>query len=116
MLGEGYFIIDGVGYTPSDFDISQGAVENINTSEKGTDIVTVVRLDKKTFNLSWTGLTGSEVDNIEKLCTKFFVEVNYRGRKYICRARNFTSKLLTQTYKYKKADGLWNASMSLIEI
>ncbi|MCM1172072.1 MAG: hypothetical protein NC393_08080 [Clostridium sp.] len=116
MLSEGYIDIDGFKMTPSSFDYVLSAVENINQSEAGTDIVTVIRPIKYTFNMSWTGITAELLDKIEGFCLKNVVTLTYRNKKYICRARNAAPRLANKAYKYKYSDGIWDISITLTEI
>lgn len=116
MLGLDYITIDGEGITPASFDYSLNPIEESNQSEAGTDLVVVTRLDKKTFNLSMVSITSETLDKIEAWCCKNTVEVVYRGKKYICRARGFSPKLATKAYKYKHSDGIWDVTLTLTEI
>lgn len=116
MLGENYFEINGKGYTPSSFDYSLTATENINKSEAGTDIVTTIRLNQHTFNATWNGITSDLLEELEGYAIQNVVTVVYRGKTYRCRARNWAPKLATKSYLYKKSDGLWDITLSFTEI
>lgn len=116
MLGNDYIKIDNVAYTPSDFSYELQALEKVNQSEAGTELVSVVRLDKHVFHATWEGITSTLLDAIEALCKKPTVTLLYRNVSYTCRARGIAPQLLKKTYKYRRSDGLWNISIDLTQI
>lgn len=116
MLGENYLTVDGVGYTPSTFGYEIQTVENVNQSEAGTDLATIVRFDKHVFTATWEGIDAELLAELEDMCKKPVVTVVYREQSYTCRARDISPAMLNKTYKYRHSDGLWNASVKFTQI
>ena len=116
MLGPEYISINGTGYTPTDFSYSLEADEKVFKSAAGTELVNIVRLDKHIFNASWEGITSALLDALEALCQLPTVTLIYRGNTYICRVRGIAPQLLRKSYKYRRSDGLWNASFTMTEL
>lgn len=116
MLGVGYLIIDGVAYTPSDFEYEIKPIEDVNLSEAGTELINATRLDKHVFQARWDGIDSTLKDQLLALCLKPYVEVKLEGETFICRARGANPKLLKKTYLYRKSNGLWNVSLTLTQI
>lgn len=116
MLDRNYFEVDGVGYTPSDFEYEVKAVEAVNESEAGTELVNIRRLDKHIFHASWEGIDVKLLDELISICQKSTVTVGFRNGTYICRARGITPKLAKKSYLYRHSDGLWNASVTFTQI
>lgn len=116
MLGRNYFEVDGVGYTPSDFEYEVKALEDVNESEAGTELINIRRLDKRVFRASWEGIDSKLLDALVAICQKPTVTVRYRTGTYICRARGINPKMAKKSYLYKRSDGLWNASITFTQI
>ncbi len=116
MLGDNYIEINGVKLTPSTFDYQIAAVETVNQSEAGTDIVITSRLAKYTFNASWTGIDSSLLDTIEGFCLENTVTLKYKEKEYTCRARGAAPRLLGKSYKYRRSDGLWDVNLTFTQI
>lgn len=116
MLDINYITVDGVGFTPSTFDYSLSATENIKKSEAGTDITIITRLNQHIFNASWTAVTSDVMEAIEKICKNNSVILGYRGREYKCRGRDFRATLVPHSHKYRHSNGLWDVSMSFKEV
>lgn len=116
MLGSGFITINTKTYTPTTFSYKSRAIENILTSEAGTDLVNVVRLKKYTFELSWEGITYDLMTELEAYCYQNFVTFVWKGTSYSCRAREGSMNMIDRSWKYKNSDGLWNFTMTLTEL
>ena len=116
MLGKEFLKVDGVSLpTTSSFKYSFDEKETVNTSEAGTDIVSVIRLDKHIFEATWQ-LTSSWLDQFERFCKKKSVMLTYREKKYECRARGFSPELVEHSESIEGTDGLWKISITFTEI
>ena len=116
MLGEDYIKINNIEYTPSTFKYKSDPVENVLRSEAGTDLVNVVRLRKYAFELTWEGITYELMSELEAYCYSRLVTLKWKGTEYSCRAREGNSTMIDHSWRYRGSDGLWNFSMSLIEV
>ncbi len=116
MLGRNYVVIDGTGFTPSDFNYELQPVEEVETSEAGTELIEVKRLDKHVFHASWEGIDSTLLATLEALCKKRTVTVVYREESYTCRARGISPSLASKSWKYRHSDGIWNAAITLTQI
>lgn len=116
MLGSNYIKINDTTYTPSTFSYKSTPVENVLRSEAGTDLVNIVRLKKYTFNATWEGITYELMTELEAYCYARTVTLTWETEEYLCRCREGNSTMIDHSWKYKGSDGLWNFSMSLIEI
>ena len=116
MLGSEYIEIDQYKYTPTDFSYAIIPDETVFKSAAGTDLLNIKRLDKHEFTLSWEGIDSDLIDQIEIICERPTVLLTYRRNTYTCRARGIAPDLLRKSYKYRRSDGLWNASIKLTEL
>lgn len=116
MLGTGYVEIEGVNFTPSEFEYELQPVEEVTESEAGTELVNVTRLDKHVFRATWEGIDAELLDQLERLCKSPTVTLRYRGEEYECRARGISPKLARKAYKYKRSDGIWTVSVTFTQI
>ena len=116
MLGENYLEIDGYGYTPSEFEYEIQAIENVEESEAGTELVSVTRLGKHIFRGTWEGIDSDLLGRLEKICMASDVKLKYRGEEYKCRARGIAPKLARKAYKYRRSDGIWNVTITFTQI
>lgn len=115
MLGKSFLTVDSVAIpNPVDFDVSFDEIENIRTSESGKDLVTVVRLDKRTFSGKWQ-LSSYWKDVLESFALKPEVDVIYGGQTYGCRARGYSAKLVENSAYANATDGLWEVNLDFIE-
>ena len=116
MLGSEYLKINNETYTPSTFSYSLQAQEQVFKSAAGTELVNIVRLDKHVFSVGWEGIDSTLLDALEGLCQLPVVSVEYRSQTYTCRVRGIAPDMLNKSYKYKRSDGLWNASFTMTEL
>lgn len=116
MLGSNYIKINTTTYTPSTFKYKSEPVENVLRSEAGTDLVNVVRLKKYSFEMTWEGITYELMTELEAYCYQRMVTLTWESVDYTCRCRNGNSSMIDHSYAYKNSDGLWNFSMTAIQI
>ena len=116
MLGKGFLSINGTAIpNPVDFDIDFEAIENVLTSEAGTDLVNVVRLNKRTFSGTWN-LSSNWLGQFQSFANSRLVTLTYLGVDYSCRARGFSAKLVENSARTHGTDGLWEVSLDFIQI
>jgi len=106
---------------PSEWNETSEVMENVNTTEAGTDIVDVMRTDKLTVNASfdvsstmlgtfkgWANSTSALKVKIYDPFTDAYVERDMR-------IRNFISTLVRYSDKTSGTVGLWTVTFDLIE-
>lgn len=118
MLGSTYLSINGtaVSIPPKKFSIDEMAVENVKTSEAGTDLVITARLNKHKFSASWDGVDATFADTVKAWCELATVTLGFRNGTYTCRARGYKADLIRGAYAYAYSDGLYNVSVTFTEI
>lgn len=95
-------------------------IENVMTSEAGTDLANVVRYDKLTISASYRCMSdvAKELKGLSKLNTltlvMYDVETETTVTRYV-RMREFTASLIKDSHKVSISDGLWEVSFTLIE-
>lgn len=118
MLTGSYLKINNetVSIPPKKFDMKFNAIEQVNQSEAGTDLVDATRLKKRVISLAWEGVDSSFTDKLESWVTAATVSVTYRSDTFDCRARDYSVAMAFKSYLYASSDGLWDASLTLTEI
>lgn len=106
---------------PITWEETANVVENSNTTEAGTDIVDIMRVDKLTvtasFDVSSTWLTTFKgwANSTSKLTVKIYDSVTDGYITRYMRIRNFVSSLVQNSDKNSGTKGLWNVTFDLIE-
>lgn len=97
------------------FSISPGFVENVNTSEAATDLVTVVRTSKPVFNMNFqlSSTWKAKLDAYSKLLS---VTLTYNGQNYTGRLRAGSQSLVGNSAHTENTDGLWNCAYTFTTI
>lgn len=96
-------------------------IENANTTEAGTDIVDIARVDKLTVTASydcsseWVKTFKGWANSTSKLTVKIYDPVTATYVTRYMRIRNFMSNLVKNSDKNSGTIGLWNVSFDLIE-
>lgn len=96
-------------------------VENANTTEAGTDIVDILRVDKLTVNASydvsstWLATFKGWANDTSKLTVKIYDSITNGYVTRYMRIRNFTYNLVQHSDKNNGTIGLWNVTFDLIE-
>lgn len=106
---------------PITWEETANVVENSNTTEAGTDIVDIMRVDKLTvtasFDVSSAWLTTFKgwANSTSKLTVKIYDSVTDGYVTRYMRIRNFASSLVQNSDKNSGTKGLWNVTFDLIE-
>ena len=96
-------------------------VENANTTEAGTDIVDILRVDKLIVNASydvsstWLATFKGWANDTSKLTVKIYDSITNGYVTRYMRIRNFTYNLVQHSDKNNGTIGLWNVTFDLIE-
>ena len=106
---------------PIAWDETPEVVENVNTTEAGTDVVDVLRVDKLTVNASfdvssaWLATFKGWSKATSALTVKIFdADQNAYVTRYM-RMRNFTQSLVKDSDRTSGTIGLWSVTFDLIE-
>ena len=96
-------------------------VGNANTTEAGTDIVDILRVDKLIVNASydvsstWLATFKGWANDTSKLTVKIYDSITNGYVTRYMRIRNFTYNLVQHSDKNNGTIGLWNVTFDLIE-
>lgn len=97
-------------------------IENVNTSEAGTDVVQLTRVGKLTTSISYTMLSDfiptleGWRDSMTALSVKIF-DFNTGGYKeHNMRMRNYKKDIVKHSQDLTVTTGIWKVSFDLIEI
>lgn len=96
-------------------------VENVNTTEAGTDVVDVLRVDKLTVNASfdvsstWLGTFKGWANSTSALTVKIYDAVTDAYITRYMRIRNFAANLVENSDNTSGTIGLYNLTFDLIE-
>lgn len=107
--------------TPSEWNENSEVMENVNTTEAGTDIVDVMRTDKLTVNASFDvsstmlGTFKGWANSTSALKVKIYDPVTDAYVERDMRIRNFISTLVRYSDKTSGTIGLWTVTFDLIE-
>jgi hypothetical protein len=114
MLGY-YLKFNGVDFpNPITPTMSSQTLENVATSEAGTDLVTIVRPSKKSWSLTFQ-LTSGKRDVLKGLCQNESTTMSYMGTNYTVRVRNYQEKLVANSEWVDRSSGLYECSVSVTE-
>ena len=117
MLGNRYLKINDetIPNPVSGFKVQLEVDETINTSEAGTELVRVRRLDKHKFSGTWH-LTSFWLKKFETWCTSNSVTLTYQNETYTCRMRDYSPSLVENSEYTETSEGLWIISPTFTEI
>ena len=112
---------DAVIPFPISYNASYDVVENVNTSEAGTDLVDMVRNDKLSLSMSFK-MTSENVrmirvfSRMRTFTLKIYdtLEDDYIERTV--RMRNYKENLIPKSERISISNGLWEISFDLLEI
>lgn len=96
-------------------------VENVNTTEAGTDVSDILRVDKLTVNASfdvsstWLATFKGWANSTSKLTVKIYDTVTSAYVTRYMRIRNFNYNLVQYSDKTSGTVGLWTVTFDLIE-
>ena len=106
---------------PITWEETANVVESSNTTEAGTDIVDIMRVDKLTVTASfdvssaWLATFKGWANSTSKLTVKIYDSVTDGYVTRYMRIRNFVSSLVQNSDKNSGTKGLWNVTFDLIE-
>lgn len=103
-------------------DEKYDTIETKNTSEAGTDVIQVTRLNKLTLSISYTMLSDfiptleGWSDELTALAVKIydFRTAAYKQRNMVM--RNYHKSIVKHSEKLEVTTGIWKVSFDLIEI
>lgn len=114
MLGN-YLKFNGVTFpNPITPTMSSKTLENVSTSEAGTDLVVVVRSSKKSWSFSFN-LTSYTRDILKGLCQDESTTMNYMGTNYTVRVRDYQEKLVSNSEWVSTSEGLYECAVKVTE-
>lgn len=106
---------------PSDWTENAEVVEVANTTEAGTDIVDLMRVDKLTVNATfdvsstWLAAFKGWANDTSKLTVKIYDSISNAYITRYMRIRNFNYSLVRYSDKTSGTIGLWTVTFDLIE-
>lgn len=106
---------------PISWNETPGVVENVNTTEAGTDVIDVLRVDKLSVNASfnvssaWLATFKGWANSTSALTVKIYDAVTDAYVTRYMRIRNFTNNLVENSDRTSGTIGLWNLTFDLIE-
>lgn len=89
-------------------------IENVSQSEAGTDLVTVVRPAKNSWNFSFE-LSPAKRDILEGLTHEESTTMVYQGKTYNVRVRDFVEKTVEGSEWLTSVNGLFECSVNVTE-
>ena len=106
---------------PISWDENLGVVENVAVSEAGTDIIQVTRSGKLTvkaqFKCSETWVSVFEEFAGKDTFTLTRYDALARAQTtHTVRMRNYSAKMIKNSWKLSSYNGLWEVSFSLLEV
>lgn len=106
---------------PTDWNEFAEVIEVANTTEAGTDIVDLMRVDKLTVNATfdvsstWLATFKGWANDTSKLTVKIYDSVSSAYITRYMRIRNFNYSLVRYSDKTSGTIGLWTVTFDLIE-
>lgn len=106
---------------PIEWSENSSVVENAMTTEAGTDVVDVLRVDKLTVTASfdvssaWLATFKGWANSTSALAVKIYDPVTDAYIERSMRIRNFVSNLVQNSDNTSGTIGLWNVTFDLIE-
>lgn len=118
MLGRKYLIVDGLRLptptTPIKTRLKNN--ESVLTSEAGTDIVDIIRLQKQTVSCSFQ-VTSMWKNKLLSIGNESTVSLQIGNETaFICRPRVTSYDLFKDSHTVPGTDGLWTVSMTFEEV
>ena len=106
---------------PIEWSENSSVVENAMTTEAGTDVIDVLRVDKLTVTASfdvssaWLATFKGWANSTSALAVKIYDPVTDAYLERSMRIRNFVSNLVQNSDNTSGTVGLWNVTFDLIE-
>lgn len=100
---------------------SSEVVEEVNTSESGTDIIQVTRYDKLKVSASYKcsstwAKTFKEYSKLDTITVSLYDQIDEAYKERTMRMRDFTLKYVEKSEKVEVSNGYWEVSFTLQEI
>ena len=115
MLGGDYLKFNGVIFPrPISPSRTSKTIENVNQSEAGTDLITIVRTSKNSWNFTFN-LTSRTRDFLLSLCSDESTVMLYQGVSYNVRVRDFNEKFVDGSEWIDRTNGLFVCSVKVTE-
>lgn len=114
MLGNYLKFNDVIFPNPIQPKKNSKTLENVASSEAGTDLVVVIRESKLSWNFSFN-LSKSKKDILEGLCKDEKTIMSYMGKTYTVRVRDFDEELVEGSEWLSTVDGLYKVSVKVTE-
>lgn len=89
-------------------------LENVSTSEAGTDLVCVIRASKKNWNFKFN-LTSYKKDILKGLCEEETVTMFYMNSTYTVRIRDYSERFIDGSEYLTTSEGLFEVSVKVTE-
>lgn len=99
---------------PVTVSMSSKTVENVSTSEDGSDLVVVVRPSKKSWSMKFN-LSPAKKAILEGLCEDEATTMTYMGNSYTVRVRDFQDTLIEGSEWLSTVEGLYECSVKITE-
>lgn len=106
---------------PIEWSENSSVVENAMTTEAGTDVIDVLRVDKLTVTASfdvsssWLATFKGWANSTSALSVKIYDSVTNAYAERSMRMRNFINNLVKDSDRTSGTVGLWNVTFDLIE-
>ena len=114
MLGN-YLKFNNVVFpNPKNPSRTSKTIENVSQSEAGTDLVTVVRPGKNAWSFVFD-LSPAKRDILEGLTHDESTSMQYQGKTYLVRVRDFTENTVEGSEWLSSVDGLFECSVTVTE-
>lgn len=115
MLGKGYIKLNGETIpNPTGLNISDQNFDSIKTSETGEDVGTTSRLRKQTFQFSFRSSSRGR-DRIVHFCELSECTMSFNGVPKYGRLRITGEKLVPESERCQRTDGIWDLTVQFIE-
>ena len=107
-------------FTPESWEESSEVIENVNTTEAGTDQISVTRYDKLSISCSFLcssiwAKKFKEYSKQNEIAVSTYDLIDERYNTRIMRIRNFSASLVANSWNTRNTEGLWNISFNLEE-
>lgn len=114
MLGNYLKFNDEIFPNPVSSSKNSKTLENVSQSESGTDLVTVIRPSKQTWNFSFN-LTPAKKNLLQEICEEESTSMFYQGKTYTVRVRDYSEQIVEGSEWLSAVDGLFSCSVKVTE-
>lgn len=114
MLGYYLYFNNEAFPNPITPTMSSKTLENVNTSEAGTDLVCIIRPSKKSWSFKFN-LSSKTRDILKALCADESTSMTYMGTTYTVRVRDFQERLVPNSEWAVNTNGLFEVTVKVTE-